>query len=186
MTRTGAVPPTAVRELDSVSIRTVAVGPMDNDAYLVTCRSSGAQVLIDAAAAGADDADAIEAATGTVIHRRLHDGDLVEVGHVTLTVIALRGHTPGSIALAYREPAHVHVEGASAGRMHLFTGDSLFPGGVGATRGVPALFTQLLDDVTARVFDLFGDDTWVYPGHGRGTTLGAERPHLREWRARGW
>ena len=62
---------------------------------------------------------------------------------------------------------------------------SLFPGGVGKTwkRGD---FTQLLADVTSRVFDVYPDSTVVYPGHGDDTTLGAERPHLGEWRERGW
>ena len=67
----------------------------------------------------------------------------------------------------------------------LFTGDSLFPGGPGKTDS-PADFTQLMDDLQACVFDVYGDDTWVYPGHGADTTLGAERPQLAEWRARGW
>ena len=106
----------------------------------------------------------------------MHHGDVLTVGHLTLEVIALRGHTPGSVALAYREPA---------GRVHLFTGDSLFPGGPGATR-TPADFASLMADLTDRVFDRFADDTVVYPGHGLGTTLGVERPHLEEWRARGW
>jgi hypothetical protein len=63
--------------------------------------------------------------------------------------------------------------------------DCLFPGGVGKTwkRGD---FTQLLADVTSRVFDVYPDSTVVYPGHGDDTTLGAERPHLGEWRERGW
>ncbi len=73
-----------------------------------------------------------------------------------------------------------------AGRVHLFTGDSLFPGGVGNTDRDPARFASLLSDVVARVFDRFDDATWVYPGHGADTTLGAERPHLAEWRERGW
>jgi glyoxylase-like metal-dependent hydrolase (beta-lactamase superfamily II) len=62
---------------------------------------------------------------------------------------------------------------------------SLFPGGVGKTwkRGD---FTQLLTDVTSRVFDVYPDSTVVYPGHGDDTTLGTERPHLGEWRERGW
>nr|WP_284287092.1 MBL fold metallo-hydrolase [Angustibacter aerolatus] len=84
---------------------------------------------------------------------------------------------PGSVALRYDDPA---------GRPHLFTGDSLFPGGVGNTRGDAAAFTSLLRDVEERLFDVLPDDTWVYPGHGADTTLGAERPHLTEWRERGW
>ncbi|MBD5787343.1 MBL fold metallo-hydrolase [Cellulosimicrobium terreum] len=136
--------------------------------------------------AGADDADAIADATGVRVDRRLRHGDTLAVGRATLEVIALRGHTPGSVALAYREPDHVRAPGAVAGRTHLFTGDSLFPGGLGATGHDPDRFARLLDDVTQRVFDRFRDDTWVYPGHGDDTTLGAERPHLAEWRERGW
>jgi len=143
--------------------------------------ATGASVAV-----GAEDADAVEAATGVRVDRRLRHGDTVAVGEVRLEVVALRGHTPGSVALAYREPASVHAPGAVAGRVHLFTGDSLFPGGVGNTDRDPARFASLLDDVTARVFDRFADDTWVYPGHGADTTLGAERPHLGTWRARGW
>lgn len=60
-----------------------------------------------------------------------------------------------------------------------------FPGGVGKT-WQPGAFEQLLDDVTNRIFDVYGDDTVVYPGHGDDTTLGEERPHLAEWRERGW
>jgi glyoxylase-like metal-dependent hydrolase (beta-lactamase superfamily II) len=62
----------------------------------------------------------------------------------------------------------------------------LFPGGVGNTNKDPERFTSLLDDVTARLFGAYPDETLVYPGHGEDTTLGAERPHLDEWRARGW
>jgi glyoxylase-like metal-dependent hydrolase (beta-lactamase superfamily II) len=103
-------------------------------------------------------------------------GDTLSVGECTLEVIHLRGHTPGSIALLYRdEPNHPH----------LFTGDSLFPGGVGKT-GSPEAFTSLLNDVKSRLFDVLPDDTWFYPGHGDDSTLGKERPNLGEWRARGW
>jgi glyoxylase-like metal-dependent hydrolase (beta-lactamase superfamily II) len=65
-------------------------------------------------------------------------------------------------------------------------GDHLFPGGVGNTQQDAARFTSLIDDVESRLFGRLPDDTWVYPGHGNDTTLGAERPHLPEWRARGW
>lgn len=107
-------------------------------------------------------------------------GGTVRVGEVTLSVTHLRGHTPGSIALCY------DAGGDLAATPHLFTGDSLFPGGVGNTWGDPGLFTSLYDDVVARVFDVLPDGTWVYPGHGGDTTLGTERPHLAEWRERGW
>jgi len=108
--------------------------------------------------------------------RRLEHGDVVHVGRLELTAIHLRGHTPGSIALYYRD---------ADGSEHLFTGDSLFPGGVGRT-WAPGDFDQLLTDVTERIFDVYGDDVWFYPGHGDDSTLGAERPHLAEWRDRGW
>lgn len=219
--------PSQVRVLDEVVVRKASVGPMDNNAYLLTCRVNGDQLLVDAAAdpdrllglvregsaagrlthvvtthrhpdhvgalesvlavtgaqhaCGAPDAPAMPAP----VHRRLHHADVLTVGHVTVEVVALRGHTPGSVALVYREPAHAHVDGARAGRVHLFTGDSLFPGGPGKTQDVAA-FTSLMDDLEQRVFARFDDETWVYPGHGRDTTLGAERPHLAEWRARGW
>ena len=103
-------------------------------------------------------------------------GDTLEVGESTLEIIHLRGHTPGSIAVLYRDPA---------GHPHLFTGDSLFPGGVGKT-GSPEAFTSLLDDVQARLFDVLPDDTWFYPGHGDDSTLGEQKPHIDEWRSRGW
>ena len=77
------------------------------------------------------------------------------------------------------------METAFRASMYTHLRPSLFPGGVGKTwkRGD---FTQLLTDVTSRVFDVYPDSTVVYPGHGDDTTLGAERPHLGEWRERGW
>ena len=124
-------------------------------------------------AAGEADADALP----VIPDRRLSHGDTIELGDLTLDVIALRGHTPGSVALAYDDPQ---------GHTHLWTGDSLFPGGVGNVEKDPQRFTQLLGDVQTRIFDVYDDDTWVYPGHGADTTLGTERPHLQQWRERGW
>jgi glyoxylase-like metal-dependent hydrolase (beta-lactamase superfamily II) len=208
--------PSDVRELDAVTIRKASVGTLDNNAYLLTCRATGAQLLIDAAddarrlrelvdegtgdldvivtthqhwdhhralvemtestgaatAAGAADADAVPVPPNV----KLRDGDTVRVGDVELQVIALRGHTPGSVALLYTDPS---------GHPHLFTGDSLFPGGPGRTTS-PQDFTSLMGDLETRVFEVLPDATWVYPGHGKDTTLGAERPHLGEWRSRGW
>ncbi|UUI63536.1 MBL fold metallo-hydrolase [Cellulomonas wangsupingiae] len=221
-----------VRLLGAAEIRKASVGPMDNAAYLVTCRRSGAQLLVDApadpdrllalvregsaagrldtvvvthrhgdhlgalaplvartgaaVAAGEDDADAVEQATGCAVGTRLAHGDTISVGRLVLDVVALRGHTPGSVALALTEPPAADAPGAVPGRVHLFTGDSLFPGGVGATGGDVARFGRLLGDVTSRVFDRYRDDTWVYPGHGDDTTLGAQRPALPQWAARGW
>ncbi|PVZ08868.1 glyoxylase-like metal-dependent hydrolase (beta-lactamase superfamily II) [Actinomycetospora cinnamomea] len=108
--------------------------------------------------------------------RTVGDGDTVRFGGSQVEIIHLDGHTPGSIALLYRDPA---------GHGHLFTGDSLFPGGPGKTAG-PAEFGSLMDDLEAKVFGRLDDDTHVYPGHGDDTTLGTERPKLGEWRERGW
>src|SRR6266536_2629290 len=76
--------------------------------------------------------------------------------------------------------------GALAGQPHLFTGDSLFPGGPGNTQGDPERFGQLITDLEDRIFGEFPDGTWVYPGHGADTTIGTERPQVPQWRARGW
>lgn len=230
MTYDGHVDPgasAAVRMLDQAVVRKLSVGPGDNNAYLVTCRRSGAQLMIDAAAepdrllelvregsrggsldqvvtthahgdhhaglasvmtttgarhlCGADDAPAIPARCD----RALRHADVLTVGHLTLEVVALRGHTPGSVALLLREPEHVHEVEAMAGRAHLFTGDSLFPGGPGRTR-TPEDFRSLMTDLDRRVFDRFADNTWIYPGHGDDTTLGRERPSLAQWWSRGW
>lgn len=206
------------RTLPGASVVKVSVGPMDNNAYLVTCSHTGESLLIDAA----NDAEtlrdvvqeyaphlslivtthqhadhwqaleAVAAATGapTAAHhidaealpvttdRLLADGDTIKVGDLTFHVIHLRGHTPGSVALAL-------AGDATGGVTHLFTGDCLFPGGVGKA-WQPGDFETLLGDVTAKVFDVFDDSTVVYPGHGDDTTLGAERPHLGEWRERGF
>jgi len=130
--------------------------------------------------AGHDDADAITAATGVPVRRTLRHGDRLPIGSVSADVVALRGHTPGSIALAVPEERPDRPV-----RTHLFAGDSLFPGGPGMTTA-PQYFDQLFTDLVVRVFDVYPDETTVRPGHGLATTLGDERPHLREWRQRGW
>ena len=206
--------PAAVRELTGLTVTKVSVGPMDNNAYLLRCRSDGSQLLIDAANDGPRLRDVIgDSGLATVVTTHRHgdhwqalaevvratgaaslahtadaaeipvvtgtvtDGDRVRVGDCELEVIHVVGHTPGSIVLLYQDPA---------GTAHLFTGDSLFPGGVGNTRGNKKNFASLIDDVEHKLFDRLPDDTWFYPGHGKDSTLGAERPHLPEWRARGW
>jgi glyoxylase-like metal-dependent hydrolase (beta-lactamase superfamily II) len=202
--------------LPGLTIAKLAVGPMSNNAYLLRCTETDEGLLIDAANeadrlrelttfegdpvsailtthrhgdhwqalaetvdfagaavyAGAEDADELPVA----VDERLQHGDEITVGDVSLSIIALRGHTPGSVAVLYRDPE---------GIPHLFTGDSLFPGGVGRTLS-PEDFVSLVDDVESRVFAELPDETWFYPGHGNDSTLGAERPHLPEWRARGW
>jgi glyoxylase-like metal-dependent hydrolase (beta-lactamase superfamily II) len=208
--------PSDQRTLARLSIRKASVGAMANNVYLLTCLRSGKQLLIDAAddpsriisllgegsggldvivtthqhwdhhralaqvtasteamtAAGDADADALP----VIPTRRLVNGDRLTFGDITLGVIHLRGHTPGSVALVYNDPK---------GHAHIWTGDSLFPGGPGRTT-TPQDFTSLMNDLEERIFGSFADDTWIYPGHGSDTTLGAERPHLNEWRKRGW
>ena len=124
-------------------------------------------------AAGADDADALPVAVDV----RVSHGDVGNFDGFDVTAVHLRGHTPGSIAFVYQDPE---------GPAHIFSGDSLFPGGVGNTDKDPARFNQLLTDVTERLFGAYPDSAVVHPGHGKPTTLGAQRPHLEEWRARGW
>ena len=217
---TGHVEPqtAARRTLPGASIVKVSVGPMDNNAYLVTCSQTGETLLIDAANDPAillelieryvpklslivtshqhqDHWLALKEVAGstrapTAAHsldagplpvtpdQLLTGGDTVTIGELTFDVVHLRGHTPGSVALALGGPA-------TDDRVHLFTGDCLFPGGVGKT-WKEGDFEQLLGDVSSRVFDVFSDQTVVYPGHGDDTTLGTERPHLGEWRERGW
>ncbi|WKX69740.1 MBL fold metallo-hydrolase [Streptomyces sp. XD-27] len=218
MTYSGAVKvggPAETHELPDLMISKVAVGPMNNNAYLLRCRATDEQLLIDAAAephtlltligedgiasvvtthrhadhwgalrevvdatgattyAGRYDAEGIPVPTQVPVE----DGDTIRVGRVELTARHLVGHTPGSIALIYDDP-HGHA--------HVFTGDCLFPGGVGNTHDDAAAFTSLINDVESKLFEALSDETWVYPGHGDDTTLGAERPHLAEWRERGW
>ena len=213
--RVGGPPDT--REIDGLTVTKIAVGPMDNNAYLLRCTSTGQAILIDAANEASRLIELIgDTPVGTIVTTHQHgdhwqalaevqkhtgaevvahpadadgipvpvthpvqDGDVLTFGDAAVSFIHLRGHTPGSIAVLY------DAGGKLAGQPHLFTGDSLFPGGVGKTNS-PADFTSLLDDVSGRLFDRLPDPTWVYPGHGSDTTLGTERPHLGEWRQRGW
>jgi glyoxylase-like metal-dependent hydrolase (beta-lactamase superfamily II) len=209
-------PPRVERLSPTVTLTKVSVGPMDNNAYLLAGSASSLlidaandadrllgligqapvdtiitthrhgdhlQALDDVAratgarlVAGRPDAAAIAADAGVGGVDEVWDGDSVPLGEESLQVIGLVGHTPGSIALVYR-PAD--------GLAHLFSGDSLFPGGVGRTRS-PEDFRSLLSEVESKIFLAFEDDTVVHPGHGDDTTLGNERPHLEEWRQRGW
>jgi glyoxylase-like metal-dependent hydrolase (beta-lactamase superfamily II) len=218
---TGAVTvggPADTRGLPALTLTKVAVGPHNNNAYLLRSKATGTQVLIDAA----NDADtllsligdgglaavitthqhgdhwqaleAVVTATGATTYAGRHDaegipvptdvlvddGDTIRIDDIELTAIHLIGHTPGSIALLYTDPADPE------GHPHLITGDCLFPGGVGNTWKDPERFATLYEGVVTKLFDRLPDTTWVYPGHGNDTTLGTERPHLDEWRQRGW
>ena len=208
--------PLVVRLSASVTMTKVSVGPMDNNAYLLQSAGGatvlvdaandsgrllkiigdepldtivtthrhgdhwqGLVAVVEATGArvigGRPDIDAIAQGAKVDGLVGVWDGDQVELGEESLAVIGLVGHTPGSITLAY----------AGGGPVHLFTGDSLFPGGPGRTRS-PQDFTLLMEDLEAKIFGRFDDEAVVHPGHGDDTTLGVERPHLAEWRARGW
>jgi len=192
-----------------VQIRTLSVGPMDNNVYLLVCPTTAESVLVDAA----DEADRIlKEAEGTTVrcilqthgHRDhvqalravkdalgvplgvhegdaamlpvppdffLRDGDRIPFGNQELLVIHTPGHTPGGVCFL--------VDG------YLISGDTLFPGGPGNTATALGDFPLIIESIRRKLFTL-PDDTVVLPGHGRGTTIGAEKPHLEEWIARGW
>ena len=217
MTYTGDVRvggPADTREINGVTVTKIAVGPYENNSYLLRCDSTGQALLVDAAAEPQrllemigdtpverivtthqhpDHWQALEevrAATGaiTVAHpadapgipvptaELVEDGGTITWGDTVLTATHLVGHTPGSIALT------LNADGPAP---HLFTGDCLFPGGPGKTT-TPETFNSLMSGLEERVFGRLPDATWIYPGHGNDSILGAERPHLAEWRARGW
>jgi len=167
-----AEPEALLALIDGADVRTVVTthGHWDHHRALPqVVDTTGAQTV-------AHPADAAD--LPVPVQRPVEHGDTVTVGGQTLEVVHLRGHTPGSIALVWR--------GGEGAGTHVFTGDSLFPGGVGNTQQDAQRFASLIDDVEERIFAVLPDDTWVYPGHGKDTTLGAERPHLGEWRERGW
>ena len=207
--------PADVRELPGLTITKVATPPFENNCYLLRCTATGETVLVDAAGDAprllelvgdgtlttvvethghwdhvqaleevvrATDAKVVahradEADLPVPVDRLVSDGDTITVGACTLTVIHIDGHTPGSVALLYD---------ADPAAPHLWSGDSLFPGGPGNTNEDAERFGRLMDDLERKVFGPLPDETWVYPGHGKDTTLGAERASLPEWRERGW
>lgn len=199
-----------------IDITKLAVGPYDNDSYVVSCAGTGAAVIVDAAAEeqrilgacsglqvssiltthghldhiGALDPVQKALAVPFLMHpadveiagrapdEPLDDGEIV-FGEVALHTIHTPGHTPGSVCFVFEpsEPGEVHV---------IFSGDTLFPGGPGATRWEYSSFGSIMDSLEQRIFPRLPDEAIVHPGHGASTTIGAERPHLGEWRARGW
>lgn len=194
--------------LGNALITKFSVGSFDNNVYLVRCSETSQAVVIDGSASpervlpelgGASlrailithnhpdhlmglkelvaeldvpvwaheaDAPAIPVATKDV-----GDGDEVKVGTLTLRALHTPGHTAGAMCFL--------LEG------HLFSGDTLFPGGPGNTGGDPKMFTEIMRSLD-RLFAELPDDTHVSPGHGLDTTIGRERPYVEIWRKRGW
>jgi glyoxylase-like metal-dependent hydrolase (beta-lactamase superfamily II) len=195
---------------DTVDIYQVIVGPLDNNVFVVRDKHTGHSVLIDAAdehqllldmcreldvkqvlethghpdhiqavpevrAAGISVLVASEDAILLPSYdQTLKDGEAIEVGATRILIIHTPGHTPGSTCFKIEaEPV-------------LFSGDTLFPGGPGATHFPGGDFTAIINSIENRLFRAYGPETLVLPGHGRATTLGNESPHLDEWIARGW
>jgi len=194
----------------AVEVHRVVVGPVENNVYIIRCRETGDSLLIDAANEHDlllelcrdlnvrqvvethghwDHIQAVEAVRDAGIDvavtqadaamlpsydQILEDESVVTVGNLRVATIATPGHTPGSMCFA--------VEGTPL----LFSGDTLFPGGPGNTSFEDADFATIIRSIEGRLFGAFGADTLVLPGHGAGTTIGTESPHLAEWVERGW
>jgi glyoxylase-like metal-dependent hydrolase (beta-lactamase superfamily II) len=102
---------------------------------------------------------------------KLEHGGTVPFGNKEVKVMHTPGHTPGGVCLLIGK--------------HLVSGDTLFPGGPGNTWEDAELFRTIIASIKDNLFVL-DDDTFVYPGHGDDTTIGAEKPNLDEWIERGW
>jgi len=193
-----------------VEVHKVLVGPADNNVFVTRCTSTGAAVLTDSAneherllalfrtralptvlethghwdhiqaipavrdAGYGVGVTAEDAAMLPSYDYLLTDDTVIEVGRLRLRTLHTPGHTPGSMSF--------HVEGTPL----LFTGDTLFPGGPGATRYEGGDFPTIIRSIEDRIFSRFDGATVVLPGHGLDTTVGAESPHLDEWVDRGW
>lgn len=193
---------------DTIVIRKTVVGPFENNVYVVGCPKTGEAVIVDAANepdqilaacegfdvtrvitthGHGDHVQAVGAMKERGIPVGIHEadrglariepdfligeGDEITVGQVTLKAMHTPGHTPGGLCFSYGS--------------HLFSGDTLFPGGPGNTRNGTGNFETIIESIRSRLFTL-PPDTMVYPGHGLDTTIGTEAPHLEEWIARGW
>jgi glyoxylase-like metal-dependent hydrolase (beta-lactamase superfamily II) len=191
-------------------IHKVVVGPMDNNVYVLRCKQTGDAVLLDAAnehekllelcrrlgvrhvlethghwdhiqavpavrdagyEVGVTAADASMLPSYDFV---LEDETVIDVGRLRLHTIATPGHTAGSMCF--------RVEGSPV----LFSGDTLFPGGPGATKFPGGDFPNIIRSIEDRLFAKLDPDTLVLPGHGTDTTIGDEAPHLQEWIDRGW
>jgi glyoxylase-like metal-dependent hydrolase (beta-lactamase superfamily II) len=195
---------------ENVEVHRVVVGPMDNNVHVVRCRQTGDAVLVDAAnehelllelcqtlgvrkviethghwdhiqaVTAVRDAGFEVAVTAADAHMLpsydllMEDDEIIEVGRLRVRTIATPGHTAGSMCF--------HVEGSPL----LLSGDTLFPGGPGATKLPGGDFPAIIQSVEDRLLSRFDPTTLVLPGHGADTTIGNERPHLQEWVDRGW
>ncbi len=191
-------------------VHRLVVGPIDNNVWVLRCKQTGEAVLIDAAneherllelcrslgvrrvlethghwdhiqavpavrEAGYDvGVAAADAGMLPSYDSVIDDDDDVEVGRLRLRSIATPGHTQGSTCF--------RLEGSPL----LFSGDTLFPGGPGATRFPGGDFEAIIRSIDERLFCALPPETLVLPGHGADTTLGEESPHLQEWIDRGW
>ena len=201
---------TLVWSATGAEIHQVVVGPVDNNVYVLRCTETGDAVLLDAAnehdrlldlcrtlgvtqvlethghwdhiqavpelrdAGYAVHVTAEDAAMLPSYDQLLDDDAVVEVGRLRLRTIATPGHTPGSMCFALE------------GHPIVFSGDTLFPGGPGATHFEGGDFPTIVRSIEDRLFSPLAADTIVLPGHGDRTTLGTESPHLQEWIDRGW
>jgi glyoxylase-like metal-dependent hydrolase (beta-lactamase superfamily II) len=193
-----------------VEVHRVVVGPVDNNVHVIRCKQTGDAVLVDAANehellldlcrrlgvrrviethghwdhiqavpavrdAGFDVAvTAADAGMLPAYDQLLEDDAVLEVGRLRIVTLATPGHTPGSMCF--------RVEGTPL----LFSGDTLFPGGPGATKFPGGDFPTIIRSIEDRIFARFPPETIVLPGHGADTTIGTELPHLQEWIDRGW
>jgi glyoxylase-like metal-dependent hydrolase (beta-lactamase superfamily II) len=191
-------------------IHKLVVGPMDNNVFVLRCKDTGEAVLLDAANEHDklldlcrrlnvrqvlethghwDHIQAVPAVrdAGYNVGVTMADADMlpsydfvlddegvIEVGRLRLHTIATPGHTPGSMCF--------RLEGSPV----LFSGDTLFPGGPGATQFPGGDFPTIIRSIEDRLFASLPPETIVLPGHGDDTTIGEERPHLQEWLDRGW
>ena len=196
-------------ETSDVRIDKIVVGPYENNVFVLRDKRTGDAVLVDAANehelllevsratgvrkvltthghfdhiqavtqmrdAGIDVGIATEdAAMLPAYDFTIPDDDVLEVGDLRLRTIHTPGHTPGSTCFLLE------------GHPVLFSGDTLFPGGVGNTTFPGGDFATIIQSVDRRLFTL-PVETLVLPGHGLDTTVGTERPHLDEWVERGW
>ena len=190
------------------TVSRIVVGQLDNNAYLIQDSTTGNTLLVDAP----DDAPSLIDFVGKTrllgvftthghwdhhqaipelthalgvpfmlhpldrdIAEKVIDVDIVPgtltIGNTVATVLHTPGHTPGSVCLS--------LDGV------VLTGDTLFPGGPGATRFDHSSFTTIIESIENQLFVL-PDDTMVLPGHGDPTTMGTERPRLASWIDRGW